>query len=90
MTVVEGPEWVLIEMFIKALSYSHMNRGKSGRCRCLTDMCFYHISTDNLLCFSAQDWCVTLKLSFHTEINQKNKTNILHLEYHITFIQEFP
>ncbi len=26
VTVVEGPEWVLIEVFIKAPSYSHMNR----------------------------------------------------------------
>lgn len=26
VTVVEGPEWVLIEVFIEALSYSHMNR----------------------------------------------------------------
>lgn len=26
VTVVEGPEWVLIEVFIKAQSYSHTDR----------------------------------------------------------------
>lgn len=26
LTVVDGPEWVLIEVFIKASNYSHLNR----------------------------------------------------------------
>lgn len=31
LTVVDGPEWVLREVFIKAASYSHVNT-ESGLC----------------------------------------------------------
>lgn len=35
VTIVEGPEWVVIEVFFKALSYSHMNRKNQAPARVL-------------------------------------------------------
>lgn len=33
VTVVEGPEWALIEVFFKAASYSHVNRESQALAR---------------------------------------------------------
>lgn len=72
-----GPEWLLIEVFIKASSNSHMNKANQAPARPVIDDSFHHVSADKRLYVTVRDRCLGLKTKHARHlVNQTlNKNN---------------